>query len=214
MNQFAGSQPLIEIIYLIAAPCSSLSLKWMSFPSTARHGIWPVNSAWSLPSPARFSTMASSMEMDRCRPGPGSGIGIPLGMVQMTAVPQRTAAQPRLRRTLRHSGRHRRFYLRTPNVPRSDVLLSMEVILGGLTSPAGLNGRRTAARNPPHAHTIKTEPRQLSAARRRHRQRRLPLVLHPEAKQFFPLIVGISLIFGFFSSSRSAGLTCPPSSPY
>ncbi len=38
----------------------------------------------------------------------GSIIGAALGRVQMTAVPQRTALVPRLRRALRHAGRHRR----------------------------------------------------------------------------------------------------------
>ena len=40
MNEFAASQHLIEFLYLIASALFILSLKWMSSPSTARHGIW------------------------------------------------------------------------------------------------------------------------------------------------------------------------------
>ena len=38
----------------------------------------------------------------------GSIIGAALGRVQMTAVPQRTALSPRVRRLVRHPGRHGR----------------------------------------------------------------------------------------------------------
>ena len=37
---FAGSQYVIEVTYLIASALFIFSLKWMSSPSTARHGIW------------------------------------------------------------------------------------------------------------------------------------------------------------------------------
>ena len=35
-----ATQPIIEIIYLVASILFILSLKWMSSPSTARHGVW------------------------------------------------------------------------------------------------------------------------------------------------------------------------------
>ena len=34
------SEHVIEIAYLIAAALFILSLKWMSSPTTARHGVW------------------------------------------------------------------------------------------------------------------------------------------------------------------------------
>ncbi len=37
--EFAGSQYVIEIVYLVASALFILSLKWMSSPATARHGI-------------------------------------------------------------------------------------------------------------------------------------------------------------------------------
>ena len=40
MNEFAGNQVVIEIIYLVASALFILSLKWMSSPTTARHGVW------------------------------------------------------------------------------------------------------------------------------------------------------------------------------
>ena len=37
--EFAGSQYVIEVIYLIASALFILSLKWMSSPATARHDL-------------------------------------------------------------------------------------------------------------------------------------------------------------------------------
>jgi len=38
--ELAGNQIIVEILYLVASVLFILSLKWMSSPTTARHGIW------------------------------------------------------------------------------------------------------------------------------------------------------------------------------
>ena len=92
MTEFAGSQYLIEIIYLVASALFILSLKWMSSPATARHGILAGEIGMVL---AIGGTLLHHGIVDYkwiiIALVLGSGIGIPLGMVQMTAVPQRTA---------------------------------------------------------------------------------------------------------------------------
>jgi NAD(P) transhydrogenase subunit beta len=40
MNFLSGSDLLLQIIYLIAAVLFILSLKLMSSPKSARHGVW------------------------------------------------------------------------------------------------------------------------------------------------------------------------------
>ena len=70
----------------------------------------------------------------------GSIIGVRLGMVQMTAVPQRTALEPRLRCALRHPGRHGRvlsLHART-STRFTMAVLGLEVILGSLTFTGSL----------------------------------------------------------------------------
>src|SRR5580765_7876629 len=92
MPEFAGSQYVIEIIYLIASALFILSLKWMSSPATARHGILAGEIGMVL---AIGGTLLHHGIVDWkwiiIALVLGSGIGVPLGMVQMTAVPQRTA---------------------------------------------------------------------------------------------------------------------------
>src|SRR6202522_4679557 len=135
MNPFAGSQYAIEIIYLIASALFILSLKWIRAPTTARHGILAGEIGMVLAIAGTllhhgivdYKWIAVGLVL-------GSGIGIALGMVQMTAVPQRTALSHAFGALCVTLVGTAEFYLRTPNVPRFMMsVLSMEVILGGLT---------------------------------------------------------------------------------
>src|SRR5438874_6998389 len=140
MTDFAGNQTIIEFVYLIASVLFILSLKWMSSPTTSRHGIWAGELGMLLAIAGTllhhgivdYKWIAVGLVL-------GSGIGVPLGLVQMTAVPQRTAlshAFGALCVTLVGSAE---FYLRSPNVPGFMMaVLSMEVILGGLTFTGSL----------------------------------------------------------------------------
>ena len=42
-TDLAGGQVIIELLYLIASVLFILSLKWMSSPTSARHGIWAAS---------------------------------------------------------------------------------------------------------------------------------------------------------------------------
>src|ERR1700685_94129 len=92
MTEFAESQTAIEVIYLVASALFILSLKWMSSPTTARHGVWAGEVGMLL---GIGGTLLSEGIVDykwiAIALVIGTGIGIPLGLVQMTAVPQRTA---------------------------------------------------------------------------------------------------------------------------
>src|SRR5580693_1827702 len=138
--EFAGSQYVIEVIYLIASALFILSLKWMSSPATARHGILAGEIGMVL---AIGGTLLRHGIVDYkwiiIALVLGSGIGIPLGMVQMTAVPQRTALSHAFGALCVTLVGTAEFYLRSPNVPRFMMsVLSMEVILGGLTFTGSL----------------------------------------------------------------------------
>src|ERR1700684_237143 len=199
MNEFAGSQYVIEIIYLIASALFILSLRGMSSPPPARHGIWAGEVGMVL---AIAGTLLRHGIVDWkwiiIALVLGSGIGIPLGMVQMTAVPQRTALSHAFGALCVTLVGTAEFYLRTPNVPKFMMsVLSMEVILGGLTFTGSLMAAGKLQEIPPQR-PITPKGQNLvnfllfgvavASA--------VYLVLHPEAKVFFPVIVGVSLIFG------------------
>lgn len=83
---------LIQPIYLVSAALFILSLMWMSHPSTARRGIASgviamvaaIGGTLLLPEIQSYTWIAIAIVI-------GFIVGIPLAMVPLTAVPQRTA---------------------------------------------------------------------------------------------------------------------------
>jgi NAD(P) transhydrogenase subunit beta len=212
MTEFAGSQHVIEVIYLVASALFILSLKWMSSPTTARHGIWAGEIGMVL---AIAGTLLHRGIVDYkwiiIALVLGSGIGIPLGRVKMTAVPQRTALSHAFGALCVTLVGTAEFYLRTPDVPKFMMsVLSMEVILGGLTFTGSLMAAgKLQEILPQRPITYKGQNIvnlgllgiAIAVA--------VYLVMHPEAKQFFPLLVGIPLIFGVFMVIPIGGADMP-----
>src|SRR6202789_4629186 len=131
---------LIESTYLIATALFILSLKFMSSPATARHGVWAGEVGMLL---AIVGTLLNAGIVDyrwvAIALVLGSIIGVPLGMVHMTAVPQRTALSHAFGAFCVTLVGTAEFYLRAPNVPPFMMsVLSMEVILGALTFTGSL----------------------------------------------------------------------------
>jgi H+-translocating NAD(P) transhydrogenase subunit beta len=210
--EFAGSQYVIEVIYLIASALFILSLKWMSSPTAARHGILAGEIGMVL---AIGGTLLRHGLIDYkwiiIALVLGSGIGVPLGMVQMTAVPQRTAlshAFGALCVTLVGSAE---FYLQTPSIPKFTMsVLSMEVILGGLTFTGSLIAAgKLQEVLPQRPITYKGQNLVNLALLGIAIVLAVYLVLHPDAKQFFPVIVGIALLFGVFLVIPIGGADMP-----
>ena len=212
MTDFAGSQYAIEIIYLIASALFILSLKWMSSPATARHGIWAGEIGMVL---AIAGTLLRHGIVDWkwiiIALVLGSGIGIPLGMVQMTAVPQRTALSHAFGALCVTLVGTAEFYLRTPTVPRFMMsVLSMEVILGSLTFTGSLMAAGKLQEILPQRpitykgqNVVNLGMLAIAVATA------VYLVLHPEAKQFFPVMVAIPLVFGVFMVIPIGGADMP-----
>src|SRR6201998_566250 len=199
MNEFAASQHVIEFIYLIASALFILSLKWMSSPATARHGIWAGEIGMGLAIAGTllhhgivdYKWIAVGLVL-------GSGIGIPLGMVHMTAVPQRTALSHAFGALCVTVVGTAEFYLGTQNNSKFGLsVLSMEVILGGLTFTGSLMAAgKLQEILPQWPITYKGQNLVNLLLFAVAVGSAVYLVLHPGAKIFFPIIVGVSLIFG------------------
>jgi H+-translocating NAD(P) transhydrogenase subunit beta len=123
---------IIELTYLIAVVLFILSLKWMSSPATARHGVWAgevgmllaIVGTLLLRGIVDYKWIAIALVL-------GAIIGVPLGNVQMTAVPQRTALSHAFGALCVTLVGTAEFYLRAPNISRFMMsILSLEVILG------------------------------------------------------------------------------------
>src|ERR1700677_1397559 len=135
-----ASQNIIEITYLVATALFILSLKWMSWPSPARHGVWGGELGMVL---AIAGTLLNHGIVDykwiAIALVLGTIIGVPLGMVQMTAVPQRTALSHAFGALCVTLVGTSEFYLRGTDVSRFTMsVLCMEVILGSLTFTGSL----------------------------------------------------------------------------
>ncbi|HUJ94820.1 MAG TPA: NAD(P)(+) transhydrogenase (Re/Si-specific) subunit beta [Terriglobales bacterium] len=199
MTDFAGNQTIIEIIYLVASALFILALKWLSSPTTARRGVWAGELGMAL---AIAGTLLRHGIVDYkwilVALVLGTGIGIPLGLVHMTAVPQRTALSHAFGAFCVTLVGSAEFYLRTPNVPRFLMgVLSLEVILGSLTVTGSLMAAgKLQEILPQRPLTYKGQNfvnllllvAAIGVA--------VFLVLHPGAKQFFPVMLAIGFVFG------------------
>jgi H+-translocating NAD(P) transhydrogenase subunit beta len=193
------TQNVIEVIYLVASALFILSLKWMSSPTTARHGVWAGEIGMLL---AIGGTLLSQGIVDykwiAIALVLGTGIGIPLGLVQMTAVPQRTALSHAFGAFCVTVVGAAEFYLSTPHVPAFKMgVLSLEVILGGLTFTGSLMAAgKLQEILPQRPLTYRGQnfvnfllfAGAVGIA--------VTLILHPEMAGLFPFMIGIALIFG------------------
>ncbi len=212
MTEFAGNQHIIEVLYLIASILFILSLKWMSSPGTARHGVWAGEVGMVL---AIVGTLLHRGIVDYTWIAIalviGSIIGVPLGLVQMTAVPQRTALSHAFGAFCVTLVGTAEFYLRSPNVPRFMMaVLSIEVILGSLTFTGSLMAAGKLQEVLPQRpityrgqNVVNLTLLAIAVVLA------IYLVLHPGDRQFFPFILGIGLAAGVLMIIPIGGADMP-----
>ena len=141
----------------------------------------------------------------------GAVVGVPLGMVPMTAVPQRTALSHAFGALAAAMVGTAEFYLDAPNISHFTMsALAIEVILGSLTFTASLMAAgKLQELLPQRPITYKGQNfvnlSLLTAAI----LIAICLVLHPGATYLFPLIVLIPLAFGFLMVIPIGGADMP-----
>ncbi|PYT99229.1 MAG: NAD synthetase [Acidobacteria bacterium] len=203
---------MIEITYLLATALFILSLKWLSTPATARRGVFAGEIGMLLAVAGtllyhgivEYKWIVIALVL-------GTIIGIPLGEVAMTAVPQRTALSHAFGALCVTLVGTAEFYLRAPNVPPFMMaVLSMEVILGSLTFTGSLMAAgKLQEILPQRPITYKGQNFvnlgllgvAIAVAG--------VLVAHPEKMQLFPAIVGIPLVFGVMMIIPIGGADMP-----
>jgi len=194
-----SSDLLIEVTYLIATALFILSLRWLSSPATARRGVWAGELGMLL---AIVGTLLNRGITDYTWIAValviGSVIGVPLGNVQMTAVPQRTALSHAFGALCVTLVGTAEFYLRAPNIPPfMMVVLSMEVILGSLTFTGSLMAAgKLQEILPQRPITYKGQNLVNLLLLAGALDIAGVLVVHPDQIRLFPALVLIPLVFG------------------
>jgi NAD(P) transhydrogenase subunit beta len=207
MTQFAGSQAFIGFIYLIASILFILALKWMNAPPTARRGILAGEigmvlaiggSLLQLGFDGKLEHITIDYQWILVALAVGTAIGVPLGLVQMTAVPQRTALSHAFGAFCVTLVGTSEFYLGTPHIPGFKMsVLCCEVILGGLTVTGSLMAAGKLQEVLPQ--------RPITYKGQNFVNLSLLavaiiiagyLVYNPGATHLYPVMVGIALVFG------------------
>jgi NAD(P) transhydrogenase subunit beta len=212
MMSEALSTQLIEVTYLIASALFILSLKWMSSPATARRGVWAGEAGMLLAIAGTllhhgivdYKWLAAALVL-------GTIIGIPLGKVAMTAVPQRTALSHAFGALCVTLVGTAEFYLRAPAVPKFMMaVLGMEVILGSLTFTGSLMAAgKLQELLPQRPITYKGQNFVNLAVLAIAVIVAAMLVMHPERVYLYPLIVILPLIFGVLMIIPIGGADMP-----
>ena len=203
---------LIEVCYLIATALFVLALKWLSAPSTARRGVWAGEVGMVLAiggtllrhGIVEYKWILIALVL-------GSVIGVPLGLVQMTAVPQRTALSHACGALCVALVGTAEFYLSTPYIPPFKMaVLCLEVILGSLTFTGSLMATGKLQEILPQRpityrgqNLVNLSLLAVSVVLA------VILVLNPARTILFPLIIFIPLIFGVMMIIPIGGADMP-----
>jgi H+-translocating NAD(P) transhydrogenase subunit beta len=191
----------LEVAYLIATALFVLSLMWLNAPRTARRGVLAgeigmivaVGGTLLEHGIIDYRGIAIALVL-------GAIIGVPLGMVQMTAAPQRTALSQAFGACCVTLVGTAEFFLRTPNLSKFTMsVLSLEVILGGLTFTGGLlaAGKLQEMKFiPQRPVTYRGQNFVNLAILAVAIGLAVALVLNPGHTMYFPLMVAIALVFG------------------
>jgi H+-translocating NAD(P) transhydrogenase subunit beta len=206
------SEYIIEIAYLAAAVLFILALKWMSSPTTARRGVRAGELGMVLAiggtlfhhGIVEYRWIAIALVL-------GSIIGVPLGLVHMTAVPQRTALSHAFGALCVTLVGTAEFYLQTPDLPPLRMtVLAAEVILGSLTFTGSLMAagklqevlpQRPITFKGQNAVNLSLLGVALCIA--------AYLIVDPSQKLLFPLIMLIPLVFGVMMIIPIGGADMP-----
>ena len=206
------NETFIQITYLVATALFILALKWLSAPSTARRGVWAgelgmvlaIGGTLFYQGIVDYKWIVIALVL-------GSIIGVPLGLVHMTAVPQRTALSHACGALCVALVGTAEYYLRAPNVPPFMMaVLSMEVILGSLTFTGSLMASgKLQEILPQRPITYKGQNMVNLSLLAVAVIAAVILVLHPGQKHLFPLLIGIPLVFGVLMIVPIGGADMP-----
>ena len=205
-------QQLIDLTYIVAAVLFILSLKWLSSPVTARHGVLAgeigaalaVGATLFNPELVQYRWIVIALII-------GAGIGVPLGMVHMTAVPQRTALSHAFGALSATMIGIAEYYVRAPQVTKFGMVeIGLEVIIGSLTFTGSLIAAgKLQEILPQRPITYRGQNIVSLSVLGTAVVLALILVIHPAYMKLFPAMVGVALFFGVLLVTPIGGADMP-----
>ena len=205
---------LIDFTYIAAVVGFILSLKWLSSPASSMRGVLIGEIASGAAVVATlFDARVTEHKWVIVALIIGAGIGVPLGLVKMTAVPQRTALSHAFGALSAALVGISEYYVAAPNVGKFQMAeIGLEVVIGSLT----VTGSLIAAGKLQEIKWIPQRPivykgqnyvslTVLAAAV----ILIIALVFRPDLTYLFPIMVGVALIFGILLVTPIGGADMP-----
>ncbi len=205
-------QQYLDFAYITAVVLFILSLKWLSSPARARWGVLAgeigaaiaVTATLFNPELVQYKWIVISLII-------GAGVGIPLGMVKMTAVPQRTALSHAFGAASAAMIGIAEYYVGTSHLTRFEMgEIGLEVIIGSLTFTGSLIAagklqeilpQRPIVYRGQNIVSLSILGAALALA--------IALVINPGHALLFPFMVGVALVFGVMLVTPIGGADMP-----
>jgi NAD(P) transhydrogenase subunit beta len=205
-------QQYLDFAYISAVVLFILSLRWLSSPASARRGVLAGEIGAGLavaatlfnPELIQYKWIIITLII-------GAGVGIPLGMVKMTAVPQRTALSHAFGALSAAMIGIAEYYVGTAPVTRFQMgEIGLEVIIGSLTFTGSLIAagklqevlpQRPIVYRGQNIVSLSVLAGALGLA--------VALVINPGNAILFPIMVVVALIFGILLVTPIGGADMP-----
>ena len=205
-------QQLIDVAYIIAVALFVLALKWLSSPATAKHGVLAGEFGAVL---AVTATLCDYQIIEYkwiiVALVVGAIVGVPLGLVPMTAVPQRTALSHAFGALAAAMIGTAEYYVRIPHLTKFEMTeIALEVIIGALTFTGSLIAAgKLQELLPQRPITYRGQNFVSLSVLGAAILIALWLMFHPESSKLFPVMVGVALIFGVMLVTPIGGADMP-----
>jgi len=206
------TQQLLDSTYIVAAVLFILAIKWLSSPVTARRGVLAGEIAAALavgatlcnPEVVEYKWIIITLII-------GAGIGVPLGMVRITAVPQRTALSHAFGALSAALIGIAEYYVGVPHVTRFGMAeIGLEVIIGSLTFTGSLIAAGKLQEILPQRPIVYKGQNFVSlSVLGAALLIMIILIVHPEYSYLFPAMVAVALIFGVLLVTPIGGADMP-----
>jgi H+-translocating NAD(P) transhydrogenase subunit beta len=208
----ASLQQLIDFSYIAAVIGFILALKWLSSPVTAMRGVLIGEIASGVAVVATlFDPQVTHYKWIIVALIIGAGVGVPLGMVKMTAVPQRTALSHAFGAMSAALIGIAEYYVGTPHISKFEMAeIGLEVVIGSLTFMGSLIAagklqeilpQRPITYKGQNVVSLSTLGAAIALI--------VILVFHPEYTHLFETMVVVALLFGIMLVTPIGGADMP-----